>query len=189
MSLLFLKRAIRNRKYVGAVAPSSRRLSRLMIESANLASSKNIVELGPGTGVFTREILNKKNSEVFYLGIELDKSFVNLLKKNFPTSYIEHGSAEEIDKHLAKYNRTSCDRVISGLPWTSFDKKYQEALLKKIHDSLEEGGMFLTFSYFPFNHLPKGNSFKKLLYNYFSEVKMTKVVRNTPPAFVYICKK
>ena len=55
--LVFLKQILRNPFGIGAVVPSSQRLARLMVERIDPQTSDVIVELGPGTGVFTRELL------------------------------------------------------------------------------------------------------------------------------------
>ena len=43
----------------GTVVPSSLGLAELMVEDMGLASANTVVELGPGTGVFTRVIAER----------------------------------------------------------------------------------------------------------------------------------
>ena len=54
----FLSIAFRNMKTVGTICPSSPMLSRELAESAITATSpKRVLEVGPGTGPVTKEIL------------------------------------------------------------------------------------------------------------------------------------
>ncbi|MCX6753106.1 MAG: SAM-dependent methyltransferase [Candidatus Nomurabacteria bacterium] len=185
----FIKQTIKNPQINGAVAPSSKKLALLIVKEANLNTSKTIVEIGPGNGIFTGEILKRIKKKNKFFVIEINDFFVNELKNKYPDLLIFHDTAENIDKCLKTIDQKKCDRVISGLPWTAFDEKMQKDIITKIYNSLEIGGMFLTFSYFPLNNLPDGKNFKNILESFFKEVKKTKVVSNFPPAFVYICIK
>ena len=53
----FLLQYITHPRTVGAIIPSSKNLSRKMIANIDFNKCKCIVELGPGTGVFTERIL------------------------------------------------------------------------------------------------------------------------------------
>ena len=56
---LFLKRFLANPGIVGALMPSSSALCKEITSHINIESAEAIVELGPGTGVITDEILAK----------------------------------------------------------------------------------------------------------------------------------
>ena len=60
---MFLWEYIKHPLRVGAVAPSGRGLARKMMEPVDFKQASVIVEYGPGTGSFTREILSRKSSE------------------------------------------------------------------------------------------------------------------------------
>ena len=55
----FITQFLKESKMVGSVRPSSRFLMEKMLQNIDFENSKIIVELGPGTGVFTYEILKK----------------------------------------------------------------------------------------------------------------------------------
>jgi len=168
----------------GAVAPSSKRLSQAMAENANLARVDTIVELGPGTGAITREILASKADTTRYIGVEKNAHFVTLLKNSFPDATFVCGDAAHLDQFLP---HKKCDRILSGLPWASFPRSVQSELLEVIANSLSETGLFLTFAYHPFNHFPRGRSFGRQLKHHFANVQRTEMIRNFPPASIYIC--
>ena len=60
---------------VGSVVPSSKFLSRKMLDHLNFKSAKLVVELGPGTGVFTERIIEKLGKDCTLLIIELNDKF------------------------------------------------------------------------------------------------------------------
>lgn len=185
----FLRQAFKDPKNIGAIAPSSKGLTELIVAEAQLQDAKVIVELGPGTGVFTKAILEAMNPESDYFALEINKGFVDTLEYTHPEATVYNDSAEAIGEYLKKHGHDKGDRVISGLPWTAFDVEFQQSMVAKIYDSLEDGGLFLTFAYFPLNHLPNGRSFYELLSGKFTSVKKTDLVTNLPPAFVYVCQK
>lgn len=182
----FLKQAMQHPARTGALAPSSKQLSQSMVENAQLANARFIVELGPGTGAITHEILTSKLPATQYLGIERNAQFVELLEGSFPQKDFICDDAANLRHHVL--NR-SCDRILSGLPWAGFSPRLQSQLLGEIAHSLSDDGLFLTFAYHPFNHFPRGRSFKRLLHANFSHVTKTEMIRNFPPASIYICTR
>ena len=60
----FILEYIKHPRKIGAVAPSSRCLSRKMMKPIDFSSAEVIVEYGPGTGSFTSELIagRKPNS-------------------------------------------------------------------------------------------------------------------------------
>lgn len=186
----FLIEFFRNRINTGAIAPSSIDLAKLITDVADLENKSCVVELGSGSGVFTERILQKISSDCIFFSIEINAKFVKMTKARCPNAPVHHDSAENIKKYIIKYKRKKCDCIISGLPWAAFEKDLQKRLLDVIYDTLERGGVFLTFAYISGLVLPGGNNFKKLLRRKFKVVKKTRIVwLNLPPAFVYYCKK
>lgn len=189
-SFLFLYNFIRYPFATGAVLPSSRRLAARMVDGSGIDAAKTVVELGPGTGVFTRAISERIGSETVYLGIELREKFAALVSEKFPDLCIVNDSAENIVENLAKLDRTEADTIISGLPWAAFDTDLQRRIMASVTEALAPGGKFATFTYLHAVRLPAARRFRALLDENFSEVRESKTVwRNMPPAFVYHCTK
>ncbi len=111
--MILLKEFFKKPTKVGAIAPSSTDLAKKIVKQANLKNKKNIVELGPGTGIFTKYILKYKNPDSHFFVLELNEIFVKILKENFPNLIIYQDSAEYLKKYL---NNTQTDCIISGLP-------------------------------------------------------------------------
>ena len=52
---------------IGAIAPSGKRLSEKMMMPIDFASVKAIIEYGPGTGSFTKELVTWRRSDTLFL--------------------------------------------------------------------------------------------------------------------------
>ncbi|MCZ6795270.1 MAG: methyltransferase domain-containing protein [Planctomycetota bacterium] len=175
---------------VGAVAPSSRRLAELMTEEMGLREAETVVELGAGTGVFTRAIERHLGAGSVFLSLEVNSSFVQRLKSKFSRAEIVHDSAENIRQHLERHQRPHADSILSGLPWASFPPDLQERIMAAVVDALRPGGRFATFVYIHSAWLPAARQFRRWLTEHFASVSTTRVVWwNLPPAFVYRCEK
>jgi len=189
-SVEFLKEFKKDRFNTGAIISSSNILAKYITDIANLKEKKTIVELGSGTGVFTKKITEKLCDDATFFALELNEFFVAKTKQNCPEAKVYHADAKQIQDYLIKNDKTLCDCVISGLPWSCFEEKRQRELIDNIYDSLEDGGEFLTFAYIQSSFLPQGIKFKRLLEEKFEVTIQTKTVwLNLPSAFVYVCTK
>ncbi len=174
----------------GAITPSSAHLAEAMVEGMGLPLADTVVELGPGTGVFTRVIEKQLRPEARFLSFEINPDLAAELKHRFPRVQIVNDSVENIRHHLEAAGRHDVDSAISGLPWAAFSPDRQEKLLDATIHALKPGGRFATFAYSHAAWLPPGRRFRELLDSRFKRVETSKVVwRNTPPAFVYRCLK
>ncbi|MBT3202141.1 MAG: ribosomal RNA adenine dimethylase domain-containing protein [Phycisphaerales bacterium] len=159
--------------------------SEIGVESASV-----IVEYGPGTGVFTEEILRVKQPGAAFFAIEHSPKLAANLRGKFPDTPIYEDSAENVAQMLQEQGHSQIDSIVCGLPWAAFDEPLQDSLLNATLDSLKPGGQFATFAYLQGLLLPAGKRFKKKLAESFSKVEKSPTVwRNMPPAFVYRCTK
>lgn len=186
----FFKVFLRAPALTSAIMPSSPWLAERMVADIGLEQAKVVVELGPGTGAFTRAIQKEISPSTFYLAVEIDKVFASHLKRQYPRVHIINDSAERLDQHLQSLGHASADCVLSGLPWAGFKPDEQQRVLSAVVRALKPGGMMTTYA---FNHVAwrsKARHFRQLLESNFSEVTTTRTEwRNLPPAFVYRCRK
>lgn len=190
MSLTFLKQSLTEPKKIGAITESSEELAEKIISIAELENVDTIVELGPGTGIFTEKIAESISPSTLFFALEVNEAFVEKTKERCPNTIIYNAGAEEICTYLSLHNKNSCDCIISSLPFASFDEETQDAIFKAIDNALAPNGQFITFSYFYTALLEEGKHFRKLLRRNFSTVEKSDIVwLNVPPAFVYSCRK
>lgn len=179
----FRKQFWTEKKVVGAIAPSSRYLKKKMLENIDFSKTKVIIELGPGTGVFTHEIISKMPSDATLLVFEVNEAFYKRLKNNINDQRVHliHDSAEKIDEYLKKHNLDKADVVVSSLPLAVFTTELRENILHASINALIPSGKYIQFQY--------SLQARTLLKKVFKNVKISFTAFNFPPAFVYTCIK
>jgi phosphatidylethanolamine/phosphatidyl-N-methylethanolamine N-methyltransferase len=186
----FLKNFIKSPGTIGAICPSSTFLAKMITDGIGVEEASAIVELGPGTGVFTSCILHMKKPDSKFFAVELNRDFYDVFKQKFPEVKIYNENATDLNSMARREDIESVDVIICGLPWAAFPAQLQDDLLNAISDVLTPGGCFTTFAYLQGVLLPAGMRFKKTLKKHFSSVETSRTEwRNFPPAFVYRCYK
>src|SRR3712207_417414 len=114
--LLFLRAFVTHPSRVGAVLPTSRKAVRDMLDLADVRGARVVVELGAGTGVYTREVLARLAPTARLLALEIDPQLARTLTAQLsdPRLEVRCASAEHLDSHL---EGTAADVVVSGLPF------------------------------------------------------------------------
>jgi phospholipid N-methyltransferase len=188
--LHFLKAFLRKPMRVGAPCPSSPALARAMLQDCDLKSARTVVELGPGTGAFTRLILERIGARTLFFALELDQTCVARLREALTRVTVYHDSAERLAHYLSQHGREQAEVIISGLPWTNMRPQIQDRILDAVLECLSPKGVFTTFAYAHAYWLPTAVRFRKRLKEHFSSVKTSRLVwRNVPPAYVYRCRR
>ena len=189
MSSLFAK-FLSNPGQVGAFCASSKALSVEMTRHIGMENARTVVELGPGTGAITGEIIPRLAEEAKFIAIELDEDMAENLRHIFPRAVICCGCASSLPEILQQNGCSCADAVISGLPWAIFPERLQDEILGAVIEALPSGGYFSTFAYIQGVMLPAGIRFRRRLESLFSKVETSPIIwRNFPPAFVYRCQK
>ncbi len=174
---------------VGAIWPSSPFLAKAMVRASSLENAEHVLELGPGTGAFTGEILSSLRHGASFSALEIDHELAQTISKKFPRAKVIAGCATKLGEHLETERVPPPDAILSGLPWAVFDENLQTHILSQIQSVLREGGVFSTFAYYGPHRLKAGQAFRRKLENSFSRVERSSVVlRNFPPAFIYTCR-
>lgn len=187
---MFIRQLIKNPGKTGAIMPSSQKLAKRMWELSGAQPDSVIAEYGPGTGSFTRVILDNLLPEQKFFCVEINADFASRLKRDIPGLSVHVGCASNIAEYASLEGADRVDRVISGLPWAVFPDELQHKILSAMVDVMPRGGVFTTFAYLQGLVMPSGRKFKKNLRTYFSVVEMSRVVwENLPPAIVYRCER
>ena len=142
-----LKQFLRHPFQVGAIAPSGKALCKELVSWLELDKAAAAAELGPGTGVVTREAIKHCNPNTRFFAVELDKAIYEKFKLILPDVEIFNANACELDKLCQAEGIKELDAVVSGLPWASFPAGLQQEILSAVVQSLKPGGKFSTFAY------------------------------------------
>lgn len=159
-----------------------------MVHGLSLHEARSVVELGPGTGVFTTAIQRELSPHAELLCLEINSTLARGLAARVPAARVVNDSAENLETHVKADQPVDC--VISGLPWVILSDEDQRRLLEPVVRVLRPGGRFATFGYSHGAWLPAGRRFRALLERVFETVETSESVwKNFPPAFVYRCRK
>lgn len=178
-TLVFIRAWISNPLQVAAIAPSSTALANLITHEIS-ADSGPVLELGPGTGVFTRALLARGVRERDLILVEHRPDFAGLLRHRFPAARVHHMDATRLsDADLVEHSVVG--NVVSGLPLLSMKPKKVIAILAGAFRYLRPGGTFYQFTYGPSCPVSR-----RILDRFdFKAARIGGTLLNTPPASVY----
>lgn len=186
----FLSEFAKHPRTTGAIAPSSAGLARAMVREAGLAGARAVIEYGPGTGVFTEEILRALPEGAKFFAIERNAELAAMVRRRLPQVRLVEGCVSEVEQFAAGEGIERADAIVSGLPWAGFDAELQRMLMEPALRILKPGGRFVTFAYLHALNFPAGRRFRRFLHEHFDSVSMSRPVwLNLPPALVYRCVK
>lgn len=180
-TLLFFRAWLRNPARVGAVAPSGPALARLITADIGPGSGP-VIELGPGTGVFTEALLSRGVQAHRLALIEADPGFAGQLARRFPESRVLSMDAAHLGQAESIFGEDKAGVVVSGLPLLSMPREKAMAIVDGAFSrQLRNGGAFHQFTYGPRCPL----SPHQLRYLGLEAERIGSAVLNLPPASVY----
>lgn len=164
---------------VAALAPSSEALARL-ITSGISAEQAPVIELGAGTGVFTRALLARGVPEELIALVESDANLARLLQARFPRSQVLTLDAARL-RGAALFGGVPAGAVVSGLPLLSMPPRRITAVLAAAFGCLRPGAPFYQFTYGVRCPVPARVMERLGL----SAAPVGRTLANLPPATVY----
>jgi phospholipid N-methyltransferase len=177
--LPFFRAWVTDPKMVSAISPSSPALARL-ITSEISAQSTPVLELGPGTGVFTRALLDRGVDERDLTLIEAGPEFSELLAMRFPRARILEMDACRLRRERL-FGAGELAHAISGLPLLSMNPRKIMGILDGTFGYLREDGALYQFTYGPRCPIPAAILARLDL----RATRIGTTVRNMPPSSVY----
>lgn len=182
---LFLRRWLVAPARIGAVAPSSRRLGRVMADAALADGPWNrgvVVELGPGTGRITEALLAGGLPENRLVAIERDAQMAAYLQGRFPAASVLAGDAAELTS-LLKDQRAAV--VVSSLPLLSLPQDVVTAIIGGIATVLARDSLLIQYTYGRGSPLAADLAVR----HGFDGARVGRVWGNLPPATVWRYRK
>ncbi|MBH0239085.1 class I SAM-dependent methyltransferase [Methylobrevis albus] len=164
---------------VAAIAPSGAALARLITREITVQHAP-VLELGPGTGVFTRALIDAGLDPADLTLIEFGQAFAALLQARYPAARVLHADAARISAREL-FPDVKAGAVISGLGLLSMRPRTVFAILHNAFDCLRPDGAFYQFTYGARCPVPR-----PILDRLGLKASRTGgTVRNLPPASVY----
>jgi phospholipid N-methyltransferase len=190
----------------GAVLPSGRALARALTHFVHngrraVDAPRRIMEVGPGTGAVTREIIRAMGPDDRLELVELNGRFVEFLTGKLSTDVRYSCAADRVHLTHAAVQQLPAevhyDAIISGLPLNNFTPDLVREIIGKLRELLAPGGTLSFFEYIAIRQAKSlvcrraerrrlaeiGRTLDELLRKH--EVRRDRVLTNVPPAWVH----
>jgi phospholipid N-methyltransferase len=179
--LRFARVFLKNPIMLGAVIPSSRRLTRHLLDELDWRAARVVVEYGPGVGTLTTEILQRMQPGSTLVAIEYNPDLAAHLRDSVsdPRLKVVHGSAVDVRAILDSLGLQQADYIISGIPYSTLPKEARERILLEANLALRPNGVMLVYQ-FTTTVLPH-------LRSVFKNVRQDFELLNILPARIFYC--
>jgi phosphatidylethanolamine/phosphatidyl-N-methylethanolamine N-methyltransferase len=199
---LFWREFRQNFTTTGAILPSGRSLARALARFVHDdRPSLRVLEVGPGTGAVTREIIAALPSDATLDLVEANRGFVEWLEqlRRDDPKFGALGDRLTIFNCFAQDlpGGGQYDVIVSGLPLNNFEPDVVRSILTALRGQLAPGGTLSFFEYIAVRRARaavSGSSGRKRLQGIGTaidevladhEIARDRVVRNMPPAWVH----
>lgn len=148
--LRFLRQSLQQAQTVGALWPSSKGLSRAMVEPvfAEVHKSRErlrVLEVGAGVGPVTEELVARLLPGDRLDVVELNPEFCAVLCERFAAAPVAP-TVHQVS--IADFNPgVRYHHIVSGLPLANFPANLVETIYQRIFDLLEPSGSFVMFEH------------------------------------------
>lgn len=137
----FVKELITHPTEVGAFTPCSKYTAQTIVEPIKKSTQKRlrILEIGPGTGVITHQIVGAMAPDATLDLVEINPTFCQLLREQFT----DQQNVTLYQMSILDFvPETQYDVVISALPLNAFEHSFVEQVLSKFKSLVKPGGSF-----------------------------------------------
>lgn len=138
---------------VGTPFPSLKSLAKRVIRQIDKnygpdQPPRRFLEVGPGTGIFTDNIIRRMTPNDELHLVDYDAKFCEELRKK----YAEFPNVKVFHESILDFGGHQYDAVISGLPLNGFQLDFVQKVFEKLDELIAPGG---TLSYFDYLYFPQ----------------------------------
>lgn len=141
----FLGAWLRDPVGIASVAPSGQALAHL-ITSRIGPDDGPVIELGPGTGVFTGALIERGVREDDLMLVEANARLVALLRRRFPRACVLHLDAACLAA-IDAFGGRSATAAVSGLPLLWMPRSIVARILHGLFTRMRRDGALYQFTY------------------------------------------
>jgi phosphatidylethanolamine/phosphatidyl-N-methylethanolamine N-methyltransferase len=150
---MFFRRWLANPLQMGSVIPSSAALCDRIVRHTRRAGDEVVVELGAGTGVISRALLDSGLPAERLIVVEIVPDMAKHLRMVLPGANVIEGDARSLPDLVPPYWHGRIGTVICGIPLVLLPVTEQRRFIDAI-DLVAPGRGFLHFSYCATSPLP-----------------------------------
>lgn len=179
----FIAAWVRAPMKMGAVVPSSRKLSSALAEQVDRNNLGMVVELGAGTGVVTHALLHEGIGSDRLLVVERDPRLFGVLSSHFHHLRVVCGDAMALQQLLREQKVDKVNAIVSSLPLLGMPKEIRNAIEQEMLATIcAHGGRIIQFTYGPNSPITVANLKRFQVVG--RRVKF--VMANIPPAHIWV---
>ena len=183
-NIQFLQAFLKSPLKVGAIAPSSPELAKMMLKGIKPNEDNIIIELGVGTGAITKHIREIIPDDRSYLGIEVDPRLVRSLHRKFPDMNIVCGNAAEMSRIHKESGLGRVGYVLCCLPFVTLPGEVAGKVLSEVEEFMADGCTFRVFQYAHGYYSPAALKLREFMRSRYGKSRRSPlVVKNVPPAY------
>ncbi|MFO0872819.1 MAG: methyltransferase domain-containing protein [Phycisphaerales bacterium] len=150
--LSFVRQAVRDIRNTGAMWPSGPQLAKVMTRSLREAGgAKRLLEVGPGTGAFTKAALRALRPGDEFVIVELSAAFCAELERRLLRPYRAAHPGITVTLHCAPIEsaplKGTFDYIVCGLPFNNFPPASVRAIFRRMMSLLSPDGELMYFEY------------------------------------------
>lgn len=180
--LRFFKGWMDKPRAVGSIVPTSSVTARKMASVVDPSSGLPVLELGPGTGVVTRALIERGVAPMRIVAIEYNPDFCALLGTTYSGVEVIRGDAYDLAATLPAGRSGPFSAVVSSLPLLTRPPPIRQTLVEAALARIPAGAPLIQFSY---SFLPPVRPVE----GRFSVERSPWVLMNLPPARVWLYRR
>ncbi len=178
----FFKGWLDGPKTVGTPFATSVHTGRAMAGVIDPASGLPVLEVGPGTGTITREILARGIAPESLYAVEYSEDFAIGLRAAFPGVNVIQGDVALLDDLLGSRRGLVFDCVISAIPLLNFPLARRIAYVEDMLNRIPPGRPVIQVTYSPVSPVPPRSGS-------FLVERADFILRNVPPAHLWTYRR
>ena len=150
--LVLVRQFFKDSRHTGAIMPSSPRLARAMTRSVREGRHpKRVLEVGPGTGPFTKPLLEAlQPGDEFHI-VEINPDLCRRLDRRVLAPYRDSHPEMTVNLHCQPIESADIepgfDHIICGLPFNNFPPALVRRIFRRFMELLAPGGELMYFEY------------------------------------------
>lgn len=164
---------------VGSAFPASHWLVETLLAPVDWSRMRTVIELGPGTGRFTRAMLGRLPADARLVAIDSSKGFIQSLIDEVADDRLvaAHDDAQDLVAIARRLGFDRIDAVISGIPFSTLPHADGRKIIDTIRTMLAPDGHLLAYQ--------MRRALEPLMAGNFNCIHSAMEWRNLPPCHLY----
>jgi phosphatidylethanolamine/phosphatidyl-N-methylethanolamine N-methyltransferase len=150
---LFFRRWLANPLQMGSIVPSSAALCRRLVAQTHYADDEAVLELGAGTGVISKALLEGGLPAERLFVVEIVRDMANHLRAQLPGANVVEGDARRLPALIPAEWHGKIGTVVVGIPLVLLPFEEQRRFIDAIEAVAPKRG-FILYSYCVTSPLP-----------------------------------